>query len=162
MISMHTHTYLQKETRHQKQSQHKSQICPSPLHPPLERAFAHSFNLKEATLRWLQPLQVLDGGYPPQQSQHSHIPASNEPFSNKPRTRPRDASAPLPGCWRGGKGQQHSSPKAESSLVLQYDQKPVFGMGDHSLGKQSSLLIAKSRSTGMEKLTLKGKDWTEC
>lgn len=157
----HTHIFTEGNPPSETKPAQEPNLPQSPS-SPTGKGICSQFHLKEATLRWLQPLQVLDGGYPLQQGQHSHIPASNEPFSNKPRTRPRDASAPLPGCWRGGKGQQHSSPKAESSLVLQYAQKPVFGMGDHSLGKQSSLLIAKSRSTGMEKLTLKGKDWTEC
>lgn len=34
-------------------------------------------------------------------------------------------------------------------------------LGEHALGKQSSLLITQSRSAELEKQTLKGKDWTE-
>lgn len=158
---MHTHTHLYIHTRVFTEGNPPSETKPAqepnpPQSPssPTVKDICSQFHLKVATLRWLQPLQDLDGGYPPQ-----HIQACNEPFSNQPC--PRDASAPFPGCWRGGKGQQLSSPEPESCLVLQYAQKPVFEMGDHTSGKQSSLLIAQSRSTGMEKLTLKGKDWTE-
>lgn len=157
---IHTYIYRRKPAITNKAST-RAKSSPVPFILP-GKDICSQFHLQVATLRWLQPLQDLDGGHPPQQGQHSQIPASfNEPFSSKQWTCPRDASAPLPGCWRGGKGQQHSSPKAESSLVLQYTQKPALGMGDHTLGKQSSLLIAQSKSTGMEKLTLKGKDWTE-
>lgn len=157
---IHTCIYRKKPAFRNKAST-KAKSSPVPSIPP-GKDICSQFHLKVPTLRWLQPLQNLDGGHPPQQGQHSQTPASpSEPFSSKQRTSPRDASAPLPGCWRGGTGQQHSSPQAESSLVLQCAQRPVLGMGDHTLGKQSSLLIAQSKSTGMEKLTLKGKDWTE-
>lgn len=159
-IYIHTHLFIAGNLPSETKPAQEPNL-PQPLSSPTGKDICSRFHLKLATLRWLQPLQDLDGGRPPQHSQHSHIPASNKPFSNKPWTCPTDATVPVAGCWRGGKGQQNSSAEAESSLVLQYAQKPVFGMGDHTLGKQSPLLIAQSRSTGMEKLTLKGKDWTE-
>lgn len=120
VIYVYTHTciYRRKPAIRNKAS---TRAKSSPvLFIPLGKDICSQFHLKVATLRWLRPLQNSDGGHPPQQGQHSQIPASPyEPFSSKQWACPRDASAPLPGCWRGGKGQQHSSPQAESSLVLQ-------------------------------------------
>lgn len=131
LISMHTQTHTHIHTHifmeGNPPSEAKPAQEPNPPQSPSSstgKDICSQFHLQVATLRWLQDL---DGGYPPQHSQHSHIPASNEPFSNKPWTCPRDARAPLPGYWKGGKGQHRSSPKAESSLVLHYAKNLCLG-----------------------------------
>lgn len=107
---IHTCIYRKKPAFRNKAST-RAKSSPVPSIPP-GKDICSQFHLKVPTLRWLQPLQNLDGGHPPQQGQHSQTPASpSEPFSSKQRTSPRDASAPLPGCWRGGTGSSTHPPR---------------------------------------------------